>query len=310
MKRKTTAVVLSGGANRGALQVGALRALFERGLAVDMLVGVSAGALNAAFLAPDPGLPQVERLAAVWRRTTKEDVYPGSRAAMIWRALRGEPSLFPNENFRRHLLANAPRGLQRFGDLARTRLYVVAAHRASGALRVFGDDPFEPIIDALMASSAIPPLLPPWRLGNECLLDGGLVTPLPVSVALARGATDLWAIQVIADSAAPVTPEDLFGVSARAVSALLARQADEEITRLQQAGGRLITVRGFESLLPWDYTHTEEMMAEGYRQAREQLERLPLEWPSMWQGVRAAVEGLTPRAKNGKRAPRLVRQPG
>ncbi len=310
MKRKTTAVVLSGGANRGALQVGALRALFERGLAVDMLVGVSAGALNAAFLAPHPSPAQVERLAEVWRRTTKEDVYPGSRAAMVWRAWRGEPSLFPNTNFRRHLLANAPHGLRRFGDLTRVRLYIVATHRASGTLRLFGDDPSEPIIDALMASSAIPPLLPPWCFGEECLVDGALATPLPVSVALAGSATDLWAIQVVADSSAPLVPEDLFGISARAVSVMLARHVEDELALLRRVGGRLITVRGFEHLLPWDYTHTEEMIAEGYRQGREQLEHLTKEQPSVWQGVRAVIEGISPRAKNGKRAPRLVRQPG
>lgn len=310
MSRRNTALVLSGGANRGALQVGALRALFERGIAVDMLVGVSAGALNAAFLAPDPGPAQVERLAAVWRRTIKEDVYPGNRAAMMWRALRGKPSLFPNDRFRRYLLSNAPKDLQRFGDLSRTRLYVVATHRVNGALRVFGDDPSETVMDALTASSAIPPLLPPWCLGDECLVDGTLATPLPVSVALERGARDVWAIQVASDSSASIVSEDLFGVSVRAVSVTLARQADEEIVRLRRAGGRLITVRGFEHLLPWDYTHTEEMFAEGYRQAREQLNRLPLERRSVWQRVRAIIEGIPLRSKIGRSASRLVRRIG
>ena len=49
MKRKVTAVVLSGGGNRGAIQAGALLALFEQGIKVDMLVGTSVGAMNAGF---------------------------------------------------------------------------------------------------------------------------------------------------------------------------------------------------------------------------------------------------------------------
>jgi predicted acylesterase/phospholipase RssA len=46
-----TAFVLSGGASLGALQVGMLRALYERGIAPDLLVGASAGALNDALAA-------------------------------------------------------------------------------------------------------------------------------------------------------------------------------------------------------------------------------------------------------------------
>jgi hypothetical protein len=49
-----TAFVLSGGASLGALQVGMLRALYERGIAPDLLVGTSAGALNAAYVASRP----------------------------------------------------------------------------------------------------------------------------------------------------------------------------------------------------------------------------------------------------------------
>ena len=51
-----TAFVLSGGGNRGACQVGMLRALCERGIAPDLVVGSSIGAINAAFFAGQPTL--------------------------------------------------------------------------------------------------------------------------------------------------------------------------------------------------------------------------------------------------------------
>lgn len=47
----TRAFVLSGGASLGAIEVGMLQALFERGIAPDLIVGTSAGALNGAFIA-------------------------------------------------------------------------------------------------------------------------------------------------------------------------------------------------------------------------------------------------------------------
>ena len=52
--RPTTAFVLSGGASLGAIQVGMLRALYERGIAPDLIVGTSAGAMNGAFIASRP----------------------------------------------------------------------------------------------------------------------------------------------------------------------------------------------------------------------------------------------------------------
>src|SRR3954454_18829131 len=72
-----TAVVLAGGASLGAMQAGMLRALYERGIQPDLLVGTSAGALNAAFVASRPQIIQTaDRLARVWRGLRRSDVFP------------------------------------------------------------------------------------------------------------------------------------------------------------------------------------------------------------------------------------------
>src|ERR1700692_2284858 len=72
--RPTTAFVLSGGASLGALQVGMLRALYERHIVPDLLVGTSAGALNAAFIACRPQTVETaDELAAVWRAVRREE---------------------------------------------------------------------------------------------------------------------------------------------------------------------------------------------------------------------------------------------
>ncbi len=73
------AFVFSGGGNRGPLQVGAVKALLERGIRPDMVIGCSAGALNAAYLSREFSTEMVEELAQVWRETTLDDIYPGSR---------------------------------------------------------------------------------------------------------------------------------------------------------------------------------------------------------------------------------------
>src|SRR3954454_22163605 len=79
-----TAVVLAGGASLGALQVGMLRALYERGVAPDFLVGTSAGALNAAFLASrQTTVATADELARVWRGLHREQVFPISVPALV-----------------------------------------------------------------------------------------------------------------------------------------------------------------------------------------------------------------------------------
>src|SRR5947209_6830975 len=73
------AVVFSGGGSLAAAQVGALQALFESGITPDVVVGCSAGALNAAFVAADPTLEQVNELEQVWRGMTRQLVVPDGR---------------------------------------------------------------------------------------------------------------------------------------------------------------------------------------------------------------------------------------
>jgi len=72
-----TAFVLAGGAALGAMQAGMVRALYERGIATDLLIGTSAGVLNAAFLASRPAtVATAEELAAVWRGLRRSDIFP------------------------------------------------------------------------------------------------------------------------------------------------------------------------------------------------------------------------------------------
>jgi len=83
-ERPRTAFVLSGGASLGALQVGMLEALYERGIVPDVLVATSVGALNAAFIASRAQTVAAARaLARVWRDLRREDVFPVSLSALV-----------------------------------------------------------------------------------------------------------------------------------------------------------------------------------------------------------------------------------
>src|SRR5262245_47317623 len=75
--RGTVAFVLSGGASLGAIQVGMLRALYERDSRPDLIVGTSAGALNGAFVASRPQTVETaDELGAVWKGLRRGHAFP------------------------------------------------------------------------------------------------------------------------------------------------------------------------------------------------------------------------------------------
>src|ERR1039457_4253946 len=92
-----TAFVLSGGGNQAVAQVGMLRALLERGITPDVVVGTSAGALNGAAIATSPNLEKLEQLEAVWVGLRGEDVFPGGLFTRAWNVLRRGDHLSSNE---------------------------------------------------------------------------------------------------------------------------------------------------------------------------------------------------------------------
>ena len=73
-----TAFVLSGGGNQAVAQVGMLRALLERDIVPDVIIGSSAGALNGATIAAAPSL-RGRRAARghLGRRSRGDEVFPG-----------------------------------------------------------------------------------------------------------------------------------------------------------------------------------------------------------------------------------------
>lgn len=72
----TTAFVLSGGGSLGAVQVGMLQALGERGVEPDLLVGTSAGAINAAFVGGHGmGRDALIELAGLWQSLRRRDLF-------------------------------------------------------------------------------------------------------------------------------------------------------------------------------------------------------------------------------------------
>jgi len=186
-----TAFVLGGGGVLGAGEVGMLRALLEAGVVPDLVVGTSVGALNGAFLAADPTVATTLQLAELWRGLSAEGgVFPASLGAQLGTALRSRTHLHASAPLRRLLTTHLP--VERIEDLA-VPFQCVAASIERAAEHWFTAGP---LVEAVLASAAVPGLLPPVRVGDEHFLDGGLVNSIPVSRAVELGATTVWVLQV------------------------------------------------------------------------------------------------------------------
>ncbi len=263
------AFVLSGGGNMGPVQVGALKALLERGIYPEMIVGCSAGALNAGFLARDVSLEQVDRLADVWRSVTTHDVYPGSRLWAIWRLLSGKDSLYDNRNFYAFLQRKGTTPAQTFGSFP-TKLYITATHLHSGKLHVFGDQANDRVLDALMASTALTPMHPPWEINGQRYSDGGTITPLPLRVAIERGATEIYAFHILSDESESVEQrliKGVAGVLTQTVGTMLRLQAEHDLLLAEiksKAKLHYIPLTVTMRPEPTDFSMAQQMIDEGY----------------------------------------------
>lgn len=185
------AFVLGGGGVRGAVQIGMLRALLERGVIPDLIVGTSIGAINGAIVAKTPTTDAIDDLFEAWTSPEAAAVYGDSILNQASRLVRTRTHLNSpaplRRMFERFLGADTT-----FEDLA-VPLRVVAASIERAAEKVFDSGP---LIPAVLASSSVPGLLPATRIGDETFIDGGIVNSIPISPALDAGATVIFVLQV------------------------------------------------------------------------------------------------------------------
>jgi NTE family protein len=185
----TTAFVLGGGGLLGAHEVGMLRALADAGVRPDLVVGTSIGAMNGVIVAADP-VGGAERLSRMWQGEELRLAFSERLWGRAVRLVRSGTHLHSMEPLGR-LLASVLPGPS-FADLA-LPFHCVAASIEGASARWFSSGP---VVPAVMASCAVPGLLPPVEIDGIHYFDGGLVDSIPVGRAVALGASVVYVLQV------------------------------------------------------------------------------------------------------------------
>jgi NTE family protein len=189
--RRTTAFVLGGGGMLGAAEVGMLRSLLERNIGPDLIVGSSVGALNGAIVASNPTVDGIEQMTRAWTGLSNRQVFGNSIVSQITTLARHGTYLHANDALRQ-LLEDGIGVDTQFADLA-VRFECIASCIERAAPQWFNSGS---VIDAVLASCAVPGLLPAVKIGDEHFLDGGLIRSVPIGRAVELGATRVFVLHV------------------------------------------------------------------------------------------------------------------
>jgi NTE family protein len=182
-KQPAIAFVLSGGASLRPIQVGLLHALYERGIAPDFIVGTSAGAVNGAFIASRPQtVATAQAVGDIWRDLRRGQIFPLNPVTGLLGFLGARDHLIPESALRRLIARHIE--FERLEDMP-IALHIVAVDVVNGReLRLSSGS----VIDAVLASAAIPAILALVPCGDRSLMDGGVANNTPISHAVELGA--------------------------------------------------------------------------------------------------------------------------
>ncbi|MBI2417920.1 MAG: patatin-like phospholipase family protein [Ignavibacteriales bacterium] len=172
MSKSNVALVLGSGGARGLAHIGVLKALHENEVPVHLVTGTSMGALIGGLYASGVDVAAMEKIV---HEVDKLMV------ARIFIPKLFSPGFIDNKRIISFIKELA-------GDINIEDMPVpfsaVATDFITGEEVIFNKGP---LVEAIMASIAIPTVLQPVFIKGRCLIDGGLNNPLPVSVAKCMG---------------------------------------------------------------------------------------------------------------------------
>lgn len=219
------AFVLGGGGSRGAVQVGMLAELVDRGIRADRVYGASVGAVNAAAYAADPTPDGMKKLEDVWVHLRPDDIFPKARVHGPWLFFQQRSAVYSNQGLRKVLESGIE--VDRIEETV-IPLEVVVTSLTDGSERWLVDGP---IVESVLASAAIPGIFPPVSVGSEILIDGGVVNNVPISRAVAGGARTVYVLLCSPSSYVPQPTkrplEAVISAFFTSVHSRFAREAEE-----------------------------------------------------------------------------------
>jgi NTE family protein len=269
---RPVAVVVGAGGVLGAAHVGVGYALEQRGFVPDMIIGTSVGALIGAIGAahPDGAAPWLDH---VWTQLRRREVFPLGH-------LSSRGSLFTDRGLRR-LIARA--GLPPRIEQLAVPFTAVAMDLGTGAPALLDHGDLE---SALLASAAIPGILPPVEREGRTLVDGGVIAYVPVLAALQAGAASVVVLSTGPESS-PLRPtiprRRASAIAARAGLLLMHHQIERDLHEVSQHIPTVVLPTGIENWpAPWDFGDSQRLITTASLAAGRFLDGLRISGPGLY----------------------------
>jgi NTE family protein len=298
--KKCLAFVLGGGGARGAMQVGALRSLFEAGLKPDLLVGTSIGAINATGLALwGVDLAGIEALEYAYQRMQDSRLLDPRLVEFVWNAVSKRQNLRGSRYAREFLIAEGVMPEFRFSQIKNVRLATVAADLHTGQPVIYGWDPEQSVMEGVLASIAIPPWFAPIEKDGQYIVDGGALSNLPIEPAIRMGSTEIIALDLHDTAAYADMNKTIDPLLTKLASAVTQRQLGLEM-ELASARGISVHYVPLQSTPPvplWDFKTHRGLFQIGYETMKNEMSR----WPQNSHPVMAFLRLFTKNNPPGNR---------
>ncbi|MEL6535606.1 MAG: patatin-like phospholipase family protein [Bacteroidota bacterium] len=240
---------LSGGGTRGISHLGMLKALDEAGIQVDCISGTSAGALAGAMYASGYSPDEIY------------DVYTSSAALKYLRPAVNFRGIIKIDKARAYLLKYLP---EDSFEALKIPLTVAATNLQAGRTDLFTEGP---LVEPLLASSALPIIFNPVKIGDYTYVDGGILANMPVTPLV--GKADL----ILALHCNPVRPEpqekryNFKSMMERTLMMAINYNADDQ----GKSADLLWEPDRLHGYKVFDVNRTKEIFEIGYQYAQERL---------------------------------------
>lgn len=265
MGSEKTALVLGGGGTLGAVQASFIRRLAELAVPIDLVVGTSVGALNAAYVAFHQPSDH-DCLHDIWAGLQRRRLYGRNPLQVLRNLATGRLALYDHDLVRSLVAAHVPSD-----DFAAARipLAITAANLCTGQRHVFREGS---IMQAIQASTAIPGVFAPVRIGPDLLVDGGVVAGLDIETAVSLGATQVIAVD-LRPSLPTRCPRNIVEVITRSLEVLAESRSVCSAEHVQYPGVRIAHIRpGLSSTQRGTFRDVDDLLAGAYRFACDVLD--------------------------------------
>lgn len=245
-----------------------LRALYERDIVPEMIIGTSAGAINGAFIASRPQTPATaDALASIWRGLRRSEIFPLRPLSGVRGFLGSSNYLVPSGALRRLIAAHLSH--ERLEEMP-IPLHIVAVDVVTGEELLLSRGA---ALEAVLASAAIPAMLPPIRWQDRELIDGGVANNTPISQAVNLGAREIYVLPTGHACALERSPGSVLGMAFHALSLLTQSRlvADIELHR-DRIKMVVLPPPCPLAIQPVNFAHADELIARSLADARAFLD--------------------------------------